>query len=72
MKKRRRRFKQTTSLQERLSAFAKDMREEASELPPSRKRDELLKRARMADTASSIDEWARTPGVQLPYLGTDS
>ena len=72
MKKKRRRFKQAKSLQVRLSAFAQDMREEASELPASRKRDELLKRARMADTAVTIDEWARTPGVQLPYMGADS
>jgi hypothetical protein len=70
MKKKRRRFRQTTSLRERLSAFAQDIREEASELPPSRKRDDLLERARRAETAARIDEWARTPGVELPYLGT--
>lgn len=71
MKKKRRRFRQTTSLQERLSAFAQDIREEASELPPSRKRDDLLERARRAETAARIDEWARTAGVELPYLGTN-
>ncbi len=69
--KKRRRFKQTTSLQERLAAFAQDVRAEASGLPPSRKRDELLERARRAETAAGFDEWARRPGVKLPYLGTN-
>jgi hypothetical protein len=66
MKKTRRRFKQTMSLQERLKAFAKEAREQASTLPVGHKRDELLKRARRADVAAHIDEWASAGGHQTP------
>lgn len=66
MKKKRRRFKQTASLQERLMAFAEDVREQASTLPPGPEREDLLKRARRADTAAHIDEWASSNGLQSP------
>jgi hypothetical protein len=62
----RRRFKQTESLQQRLQAFALDVRAQAAELPPGPERDDLLKKARQADTASQINEWAYAPGLQAP------
>jgi hypothetical protein len=62
----RRRFKQTNSLQDRLQAFADDVREEASNLPPGPQKDELLKKVRQADTASHLDAWASSPGLQPP------
>lgn len=62
----RRRFKQTTSLKERLASFAKEAREKASELRPGPEQDALLKKARQADTASHLDEWANSPGLQPP------
>jgi hypothetical protein len=65
MTKKRRRFKQTTSLQERLSSFAQDAREQAAILPAGPERDDLLKRANRAETAAQIDEW--THGI--PSLG---
>jgi hypothetical protein len=68
MIKRRRRFKQTTSFQDRLSAFAQELREEALRLPPSRQREELLRRASRADTAAHLDDWVRSPGLQPPTL----
>jgi hypothetical protein len=58
----RRRFKQTISLKDRLASFAVEIRKKASELRPGPERDALLKRARQADTASHIDEWANSPG----------
>jgi hypothetical protein len=64
--KTRRRFKQTESLQERLQAFAIDVRAQAAELPHGPERDDLLKRARQADTASHINEWAYSTGLQAP------
>lgn len=64
--KRRRRFKQTTSLKERLMAFAEEVREQASSLPPGPKREDLLKRASQADTAAHIDEWVNSSGLQAP------
>jgi len=63
---RRRRFKQTISLKERLASFAKEAREKASELRPGPEQDALLKKARQADTASRVDEWANSPGLQPP------
>lgn len=64
--KKRRRFKQTTTLKERLMAFADEVREQASTLPPGPEREDLLKRASRADTAAHIDEWANSSGLQSP------
>jgi hypothetical protein len=55
---RRRRYKQTNSLKDRLASFANEARERASRLRPGPERDALLKKANQADTASHIDEWA--------------
>ena len=62
----RRRFKQTVTLEERLSAFAKEARERAMELPPGFERDDLLRRARQANTAMNVQEWVSSPGLQPP------
>lgn len=62
----RRRFKQTLSLKERLSSFANDLRKRADKLPPGPARDDLLDKVRQADTASHIDEWANSAGLQPP------
>jgi hypothetical protein len=62
----RRRFKQIESLRERLSAFARYARVQATRLHPGPERDALLKKARQADTASHIDSWANSSGLQPP------
>jgi hypothetical protein len=62
----RRRFRQTESLQDRLAAFAREAREQAAILPPGPDKEDLLKRARQAETASHIDEWANSSGLQAP------
>ena len=62
----RRRFKQVLSLQDRLVSFAQDTREKASTLPPGHEQDELLKKARQADTASHLEEWLNSPGLRPP------
>jgi cell division protein FtsB len=62
----RRRFKQCVSLNDRLRTFADQLKAKAEELRPGPERDALLKRARRADTASHIDEWADSPGLQPP------
>nr|WP_244647786.1 hypothetical protein [Bradyrhizobium diazoefficiens] len=63
---RRRRFKQTKSLEERLSEEAKRLREEAKLHPPGAVREALLRKARQAETASRINEWLSSPGLQPP------
>ncbi|WP_244070930.1 hypothetical protein [Bradyrhizobium sp. Ce-3] len=62
----RRRFRQTKPLRERLLAFAKEAREEASRMPVSEEREALLKHARQAETASHLDEWISSPGLKSP------
>jgi hypothetical protein len=62
----RRRFKQTQSLEERLSEEARRLRAEARLLPPGAVRDEMIRKARQAETASDMNEWLRPPGVQPP------
>ncbi|MTV11694.1 hypothetical protein [Bradyrhizobium sp. BR2003] len=66
MKKSRNRAKQTTSLQDRLNAFADDVFHKAAQLPPGVERDQLLKRARRAEIAADIDQWASSSGLQSP------
>jgi hypothetical protein len=66
MLKRRQRVKQTVSLQERLTAFATEARDKAGVLPPGPERDNMLKKARQADTATHLTNWADSPGLQPP------
>ena len=62
----RRRSKQTIPLKDRLAAFAKEMVEQASILPPGAEKEDLLRRARRADTASHLDDWANSLELQPP------
>ena len=57
--KRRQRSNHTVTFQDPLAAFAKDSRDKASFLPPCAGRNDLLKKARMADDAAHLDDWAR-------------
>jgi hypothetical protein len=63
----RSRFKQATSLQERLDESRK-AREQVGSLHPGmeRLREQLLENARNADTAAHIDDWLTSPGLQRP------
>jgi hypothetical protein len=58
-------FKQTESLKERLTRFAIEARARAKQVAGS-ERDALLRKARRADTAAHIDDWANSPGLQPP------
>ena len=62
----RRRFKQTVSLQDRISSFAETARKVAALLPPGAERDVLLRKARQADTAANLTDWVNSPGLQPP------
>jgi hypothetical protein len=62
----RRRFKQIESLQDRLASFAKNVRGRASLMPQGPEKDELLRKARRADIASHLDDWANSPELQPP------
>ncbi|MBR0995218.1 hypothetical protein JQ580_31355 [Bradyrhizobium japonicum] len=62
----RRRFKQTTTLTERLADEAARCREEARTLSPGRRREMLLRRARQDETALQMEAWLRSPGLRAP------
>nr|WP_246788549.1 hypothetical protein [Bradyrhizobium sp. CCBAU 53421] len=69
--KRRNRTKHTKTFEERLAEEATKFKEAAAELPPGTQRELYLRRARQAETASHINEWLRSPGLQPPKtLGT--
>jgi hypothetical protein len=60
------RLKQTISLKDRLGSFANEMREKAARLRPGAEQEALLKRARLADTALHLRDWANSSGLQPP------
>jgi hypothetical protein len=62
----RRRFKQTKSLKDRLLKKAQNLREQAKLLPCGSVRDATLKKARQAEAAAHMDEWLNSPGLQPP------
>lgn len=66
MIERRRRFKQQFTLQDRLTAWAKGIETRAAKLPPGPEREALIKKARQADVASHLNDWAKSPGLQPP------
>jgi len=62
----RRRVRQMDPLEIRLAAEAERLREEAKLLPSGAARDEMLRKARQAETGSQMSEWLRSPGLQPP------
>ena len=43
-----------------------DRQDEANELPPGPLRDARIRKARQAVTASRVNEWLSSPGLQAP------
>jgi hypothetical protein len=67
MAQQRRRVKHTATFEERLASEAIKCREAAEQHPPgSNARELLLQRARQAETASRINNWLNSPGLQPP------
>ena len=62
----RRRFKNILTFPERLDQEAKRLRTEAEKLPHGSERDELLRRARQAETALHVNEWLSSPELKSP------
>jgi hypothetical protein len=42
------------------------VREQADTFRPGPERDALIRKARQADVAVHLDDWARSPGLQSP------
>lgn len=62
----RRRVKQASSLQDRLISFAQEARHNASLLPPGAEQEALLEKARQADAALRLANWANSQELQPP------
>jgi hypothetical protein len=62
---RRNRRKQTISFDERLRQAATAAREAARQLPAGHEREALMRKARQAETAATINEWLSAP-AQYP------
>jgi uncharacterized membrane protein YccC len=60
-KKRRRRFKQTLPLAERLSRLAREARDAAERLPPGLDQKRLLRQAREAEAIVQLEQFLRAP-----------
>lgn len=54
------------TLEERLAIEAEDLRLKAEKRRPGQQRDDVIRRARQADTASHIEDWIRSPGLRPP------
>jgi hypothetical protein len=63
---RRRGIRQTQSLEDRLTAEAKELRETARWLPPSPDRQAMLRKARQDEIAAHLTEWLTSPGLRPP------
>jgi len=66
MVKKRRRFKQTTTLAERLAEEAGRLRERARNLPPGVEQTLLWRKVRQAETALRIEAWLGSAGSPTP------
>jgi hypothetical protein len=62
----RKRIKHIASFEDRLAYEAHRFKERAKELPPGPRRDDLLRKAHQAETASHISEWLTSPGLAAP------
>jgi hypothetical protein len=62
----RRRIKHTETFEQRLAAEAERLKMEAGSLPQGKARDDMMGKARQAETASHMSEWLSSPGLQPP------
>jgi hypothetical protein len=66
MSRQRRPQEQCIPLDQRLAAHAARLRDEAKGTPPGVKRDDLIRRARQAETAAHAQDWISSAGLQAP------
>lgn len=62
----RRRFKQTESLADRLATFARLMRERAEMMSPGSEKASTLAKADQADQAAQMDRWMKSSELNPP------
>jgi hypothetical protein len=54
------------SFEDQIAAEKSRLEEQAANLPPGPDRDALLKKIRQLETASHMNEWLTSPGLQSP------
>jgi hypothetical protein len=54
------------TFEERLAAEKKRLEQQAERLPPGPAKDQLLQKIEQIETASRIDKWLSSPGLQQP------
>lgn len=64
--KRRRRFKQVLTLEQRLRAMAEQARRAAAQMAPGRERDQLLNKAAEAENIIRLERWLTAPALRPP------
>lgn len=64
--KKGRRIKYEKTFKERLAEEAQLFRDEAAKLSPGTAQELLLKRARLAETASHMNHWLNSKGLRSP------
>jgi hypothetical protein len=62
----RRRVKQTTTLEQRLVREAQRLRAKAAAVPSGPDRDDILQRAQEIETTAQLSGWLSSPGQPLP------
>ena len=66
MIKRGRRLKQSGPLRDRLITWAEGLRNRAEQLEPGPQRENLLQKARRAETRARLGDWANSAGLKPP------
>ena len=59
-------FRNILTFPDRMAKEAERFRQEAETKPPGQERDDLLRKARQAETAAHIDQWIASPGLRPP------
>lgn len=62
----RRRFKQTESLSDRLVTFARLMRERAAQMAPGAEQAAVLAKTNPAEAIADMERWMRSPELNPP------
>jgi hypothetical protein len=62
----RRRFKNVLTFPDRLDQEVKRLRTEADKLPHGPERDQLIRKARQAETALHVNDWLTSRGLRTP------
>jgi hypothetical protein len=62
----RRRFKQPFTLKDRLAQEIEQLRDQAKNMKPGVALDQVLRRIRQNQTASSMNDWLGSPGLRAP------